>query len=68
MHMRTTLNIDQQLLLRACKLTGVTEMNALVRMGLEALVSRETARRFADLGATEKGLSRIRRRRGGDAG
>ena len=57
MHMRTTLNIDEQLLRQASKLTGVTEKTALVRMGLEALVSRESARRLADLGGTERSLS-----------
>ena len=67
MHMRTTLNIDEQLLRRASKLTGVSEKTALVRMGLEALVARESARRLAELGGTEKGLPRVRRRRGGRA-
>ena len=66
-HMRTTLNIDDELLRRASKLTGVSEKTALVRMGLEALVARESARRLAELGGTEKGLSPIRRRRGGRA-
>jgi Arc/MetJ family transcription regulator len=59
------LNIDEQLLWRASELTGVSEKTALVRMGLEALVARESARRLADLGGTERGLSRIHRRRGG---
>jgi len=65
--MRTTLNIDDALLRRASNLTGVSEKTALVRMGLEALVARESARRLAELGGTEKRLSRIRRRRGGAA-
>ncbi len=63
MHMRTTLNIDDPLLRRAAKLTGVKEKTSLVRLGLEALVARETARRLAALGGTEKGLRPIRRRR-----
>ena len=63
MHMRTTLNIDEPLLRRAAKLTGVREKTSLVRLGLEALVARETARRLAALGGTEKGLRPIPRRR-----
>jgi Arc/MetJ family transcription regulator len=61
--MRTTVNIDGILLSRAAELTGVSEKTALVRMGLEALISRETAARLAALGGTEKKLKPIRRRR-----
>jgi Arc/MetJ family transcription regulator len=67
MHMRTTLNIDDALLSQAAKLTGVSEKTSLVRMGLEALIARESARRLARLGGSEKRLSRIRRRRPGRA-
>jgi Arc/MetJ family transcription regulator len=67
MHMRTTLNIDDQLLRRASHLTGVAEKTSLVRMGLEALIARESARRLAELGGTEKRLAPARRRRGGRA-
>jgi Arc/MetJ family transcription regulator len=63
MHMRTTLNIDDALLRKAAKLAGVDEKTALVRLGLEALISRESARRLAELGGTEKSLSPIPRRR-----
>ena len=63
--MRTTLNIDDELLEKAAKLSGVEEKTSLVRLGLEALVARESARRLADLGGTEKKLRNIRRRRAG---
>ena len=63
MHMRTTLNIDDSLLNNAAKLTGVKEKTSLVRLGLEALIARESARRLADLGGTENHLRAIRRRR-----
>ncbi len=63
MHMRTTLNIDESLLQHAAKLTGVKEKTSLVRLGLEALIARESARRLAALGGSEKGLRPIRRRR-----
>jgi Arc/MetJ family transcription regulator len=63
MHMRTTLNIDDQLLRRAVQLTGVQEKTQLVCLGLEALISREAAKRLARLGGTEPHLKDIRRRR-----
>jgi Arc/MetJ family transcription regulator len=63
MHMRTTLNIDDTLIRRAAEMTGVREKTALVRLGLEALIARESARRLALLGGTEKDLRPIRRRR-----
>lgn len=67
MHMRTTLNVDDSLLRRASRLTGVKEKTSLVRLGLEALIARESARRLADLGGTEKGIRSIRRRRSAKA-
>ena len=63
MHMRTTLNIDDELLKKAARLSGVDEKTALVRLGLEALVARESARRLAALGGSEKRMKNIRRRR-----
>jgi Arc/MetJ family transcription regulator len=61
--MRTTLNIDDELLAKAMRLTGIKEKTALVHAGLQALVSRESARRLALLGGTQKDLKPIRRRR-----
>lgn len=63
MHMRTTLNIDEKLLNKASKLTGIREKTSLVRRGLEALISLESAKRLARLGRTEKSLRPIPRRR-----
>jgi len=63
MHMRTTLNIDDQILEKAALLTGVKEKTALVRLGLEALIARESSKRLAMLGGTEKALTGIPRRR-----
>lgn len=62
-HMRTTLNIDSDLLREAGKLTGISEKTSLVRLGLKALVEREAAKRLATLGGTEKSLMQIPRRR-----
>jgi Arc/MetJ family transcription regulator len=61
--MRTTLNIDDELLARAAKLTGLTEKTALVRLGLQALIAAESARRLAKLGGSEKQLRPVPRRR-----
>jgi Arc/MetJ family transcription regulator len=60
--MRTTLNIDDQLLTDAQRITGISEKAALVREGLRALIERESARRLAQLGATEPQLKDIPRR------
>jgi len=62
MPMRTTLNIDDQLLAEARRLSGVTEKAALVREGLRALIERESARRLARLGGSEPQLKPIPRR------
>lgn len=63
MHMRTTLNIDDDVLEKASRLTGIKEKTALVRLGLEALIARESSKRLAKLGGTEKDLQPIPRRR-----
>lgn len=67
MCMRTTLNIDDALLRKAAQLTGVKEKTSLVRLGLEVLIARESARRLARLAGSEKKLKPIRRRRPGRA-
>ena len=41
MHMRTTLNIDDELLREAQELTGIREKTATVRAALEALIARD---------------------------
>lgn len=57
------MNIEEEILHKASRLTGVKEKTALVRLGLEALIARESSRRLARLGGTENGLRSIRRRR-----
>ncbi len=64
--MRTTLNIEDKLIRKATKLTGIKEKTSLVRLGLEALIARETSKRLAKLGGTEKKLHLASRRRTGD--
>lgn len=61
--MRTTLAIDDELLTKARRLSGVQEKAALVREGLKALIERESARRLARLGGAEPRLTKVPRRR-----
>lgn len=61
--MRTTLTLDDELLVEAQRLTGTTEKTALVREAFRALIERESARRLARLGGTEPSLVDIPRRR-----
>jgi Arc/MetJ family transcription regulator len=61
--MRTTVNLDDALLDRARKLSGLSERSSLLREALEALIQRESARRLARLGGTEPRLRIPPRRR-----
>jgi len=60
---RTTLNIEDALVDKASKLTGIKEKTALVRKGLETLISLESSKRLAALGGSEKKIRMPRRRR-----
>ena len=62
MHMRTTINIDDNLLKKATELTGIKEKTSLVRKGLSTLIALESSKRLAKLGGTEKDLVNIPRR------
>ena len=61
--MRTTLNIDDDLLAKAARLTGPMDRSTLVREGLKALIERESAKRLACLGGTQPSLKATPRRR-----
>jgi Arc/MetJ family transcription regulator len=63
MHMRTTLILDDDLIAKARGITGLEEKTALVHEGLRALIARESARRLAALGGSERALRAARRRR-----
>jgi len=63
--MRTTLNIDDDLLQQAVELTGVKEKTALLREGLKALIERESAKRLALLGGSEPAIKFVSRRQSG---
>lgn len=61
--MRTTLNIEDELLEKAARLTGIKEKTSLVRRGLESLIAVESAKKLARLAGTEKALKVPPRRR-----
>lgn len=60
--MSTALNIEDELPEKATKLIGPREKTSLVKLGLEALIARESGNRLAKLGAPEKKLETIPRR------
>ena len=62
--MRTTVNLDDELLTKAQQLSGLGERNELLREALRALIQRESARRLALLGGTQPELQNIPRRQG----
>jgi Arc/MetJ family transcription regulator len=63
--MRTTINIDDELLAKAIKLTGPMDRTAILSEGLKALIERESAKRLARLGGTQPALKTAPRRRTG---
>ncbi|HET6655458.1 MAG TPA: type II toxin-antitoxin system VapB family antitoxin [Gammaproteobacteria bacterium] len=63
--MRTTINLDDDLLAEAHRVSGVKERTALIHAGLTALIERESARRLAKLGGSEPMLQPVHRRRQG---
>ena len=62
--MRTTINIDDDLLEKATRLVGPIDRTAIVREALVALIQRESAKRLARLGGSEPNLKIPPRRRG----
>ena len=63
MHMRTTLILDDELLEKARRLTGLAEKTAVVHAGLRALIVQRSAQRLAALGGTDRRARAPRRRR-----
>ncbi len=63
MHMRTTINIDDDLIAAAREYTGITEKTELVRVALKSLVALEAGRRLAKLGGSNPDMQDIPRRR-----
>lgn len=61
--MRTTVTVDDDLMAKAEALTGIRERSVLVRSGIEALIARESARRLALLGGSDKSATAAPRSR-----
>lgn len=61
--MRTTVNLNEDLLGEAQRLTGIQERTALIHAGLNVLIERESAKRLARLGGSEPQLESVSRRR-----
>ena len=61
--MRTTLNLDEELLSHAHQQSGVKARGSLLREALNALIERESARCLARLGGSEPSLKTTSRRR-----
>jgi Arc/MetJ family transcription regulator len=61
--MRTTLNLDEDLLRSAREYSGIQEKTALIHEALRELISRAAARRLIALGGTMPNAQGGRRRR-----
>ena len=61
--MRTTVNLDDQLLAQAQELCGPLERTSLLKEALQALVERESARRLAALAGSQPDLQPVPRPR-----
>ena len=61
--MRTTINLDDDLLATASRLTGITDRTPLIGESLKAIIARESARRLALLGGSMPELQLTPRRR-----
>jgi Arc/MetJ family transcription regulator len=64
MHMRTTLNLDDELLRQAQESCGIRERTALIHEALRLVIARGAGRRLAALGGTMPDLTTPARRRG----
>jgi len=60
--MRTTINLDDDLLEKAQRLTGIKDRTALIHEGLKMLIARESARRLVSLGGSDPHAEAPRRR------
>jgi len=55
--------LDEELLAKASRLTGINERTALLREGLNALIRAESSRRLAALGGSDPAATATPRRR-----
>jgi len=60
--MRINVNLKDDLINHAAKLTGINEKTALINAGLEALIAKYSRERLASLGGSDK-RARLKPRR-----
>ena len=58
--MQTTINLDENLLGEARRVTGVSEQTTLIHAGLRALIGSEDARRIGCIAGTPSPLKPVR--------
>jgi Arc/MetJ family transcription regulator len=63
--MRTTVEVNDDLVRKAQELTGLSDKTSLIQEALKALIERESSRRLALLGGSMPELKNIPRRRPG---
>ena len=64
MHMaRTTVDLDDDLVNEAMKMTNIKGKTALLQEGLKALIAKAASLRLSKLGGTEKNLKSVPRKR-----
>ena len=61
--MKTTMNLDVELVRKAMELTKIKEKTALVHAGLEALIANYSRKRLIALGGADKAAKAPSRRR-----
>lgn len=58
--MQTTIDLDDNLLIEAQRITGVKEQELLINAGLRALIGSDEAQRFLCMGASERSQRKTR--------
>ena len=61
--MRTTLDLDEDLVRKALSETGARSKTEVIEMGLRSLLEREARRRLKDLFGSHLKVEQVRRRR-----
>jgi Arc/MetJ family transcription regulator len=61
--LRVTIDIDDELLIKAANMVGPLDHSAVVKQGLKALIEREAARNLARLDSMQPALKAASRRR-----
>jgi Arc/MetJ family transcription regulator len=62
--MRTTLDLDEDLVRKALAETGAKSKTEVIEMGLRALLEREARKRLKALYGSQLAIDEVRRRRG----